>query len=73
MSSWFSLKKSPGRLELGVVPTGKSISVLVAFVVRACEAACRRVRDNGSLGARPKNWKFPGVVPGLAGTAPLRR
>ena len=45
----------------GVVPTGKSISVSVAVALRACEAACRHVRDNGSLGAGPKNWKFPGV------------
>ena len=47
----------------GVGPTGKSISVSVAVALRACEAACRRVSDNGSLGAGPKYWKFLGVLP----------
>ena len=31
--------------------------------VRACEAVCGRVRDDGSSGAGPKNWKFVGVAP----------
>ena len=44
-------------------PTGKSISVSVAVpCVRACEAAWGREDDDSSR-ARPKYWKFLGVVP----------
>ena len=46
-----------------MVPTGASISVSFAVALRACKAACRRVKDNGSLGAGLKNLKFPGVLP----------
>ena len=58
-----------GWLEVGgVVPTGKSISVSVTL--RACEAVCRRVRDDGFSGAGAKKLEVCGVPGPLPGAGP---
>ena len=45
-----------------------AVRVCVRACVRACEAVCGREDDDSSR-ARPKYWKFVGVLPGCP--APL--